>query len=97
MPGVARGTGQPESGTRQQANATILVSVTDNGCGIDPAQALLVFDAYFTTKPHGTGMGLYICKTIVEAQGGRIWAAPAIPRGTTFQVELSTQAATQPS
>jgi K+-sensing histidine kinase KdpD len=41
-------------------------------------------------------MGLYICKTIVEAQGGRMWAAPAIPRGTTFQVELSTQSPTQP-
>ncbi len=97
MAGLARGDAQLEIRTRQQVSGTLLVSVTDNGCGIDPAQALLVFDAYFTTKPHGTGMGLYICKTIVEAQGGRIWAAPAIPRGTTFQVELSTQAATQPS
>jgi K+-sensing histidine kinase KdpD len=41
-------------------------------------------------------MGLYICKTIVEAQGGRMWTAPAIPRGTTFQVELSTQQASHP-
>jgi PAS domain S-box-containing protein len=74
--------------TKVQVNATILVSVTDNGCGIDPAHALLIFDAYYTTKARGMGMGLYICRTIIEAHSGRMWAAPAIPRGTTFQVEL---------
>jgi PAS domain S-box-containing protein len=93
---LGRGDARLEIRTRPQVNGSVLVSVTDNGCGIDPAHTLLVFDAYFSTKAHGMGMGLYICKTIVEAHGGRMWAAPAIPRGTTFQVELSTQSATQP-
>jgi C4-dicarboxylate-specific signal transduction histidine kinase len=93
MSSLPRGDARLEIRTRQQVNGAVLISVTDNGCGIDPAHALLVFDAYFTTKPHGMGMGLYICKSIVEAHGGRMWAAPAIPRGTTFQVELSTQPA----
>jgi len=96
MSSLPRGDARLEIRTRQQVNGTVLISVTDNGCGIDPAHALLVFDAYFTTKPHGMGMGLYICKSIVEAHGGRMWAAPAIPRGTTFQVELSTQPANPP-
>jgi len=96
MSSLPRGDARLEIRTRQQVNGAVLISVTDNGCGIDPAHALLVFDAYFTTKPHGMGMGLYICKSIVEAHGGRMWAAPAIPRGTTFQVELSTQPANPP-
>ena len=96
MASLPRGDARLEVHTRQHLNGGVVVSVTDNGCGIDPAHALLVFDAYFTTKPHGMGMGLYICKSIVEAQGGRMWAAPAIPRGTTFQVELSTQPGSHP-
>jgi C4-dicarboxylate-specific signal transduction histidine kinase len=96
MTSLAHGGARLEVRTSQQVNGSVLISVVDNGCGIDPAHALLVFDAYFTTKAHGMGMGLYICKAIVEAQGGRMWAAPAIPRGTTFQVELSTQPASHP-
>ena len=91
MGALPRGNAHLEIRTKAQVNGTVVISVTDNGCGIDPAHALLVFEAYFTTKPQGMGMGLYICRNIIEIHGGRIWAAPAIPRGTTFQMELPTQ------
>jgi PAS domain S-box-containing protein len=92
MAALPRGSACLEVRTKSHVNRTVLVSVTDNGSGIDPALATQVFEPFYTTKSQGMGMGLYICKTIVEGHGGRLWAAPAIPRGTTFQIELSTQA-----
>ena len=91
MSALPRGTACLEIRSKQHVNRTALISVTDNGGGMDPALANQVFEPFFTTKPQGMGMGLYICKTIVESHGGRLWATPAIPRGTTFQIELSTQ------
>jgi signal transduction histidine kinase len=51
-------------------------------------QADQIFNAFFTTKPHGTGMGLRISLSIIESHGGRLWAADNFPRGATFQFTL---------
>jgi predicted ATPase/signal transduction histidine kinase/GAF domain-containing protein len=69
-----------------------LVAVEDAGTGLDPAIAERVFDPLFTTKSDGMGMGLSICRSIVEAHGGRLWASPNSPHGTIFRftVPLAT-------
>src|SRR6202035_4822739 len=60
---------------------SVLVSVEDTGMGLDPAVAERVFEPFFTTKPEGLGMGLAICRSIVEAHGGRLWVSPRAPHG----------------
>ncbi|HMF54629.1 MAG TPA: ATP-binding protein [Edaphobacter sp.] len=65
----------------------LLVSVSDTGVGLPP-QADQIFNAFFTTKPHGTGMGLRISRSIVESHGGRLWAADNFPRGASFYLTL---------
>jgi signal transduction histidine kinase/CheY-like chemotaxis protein len=62
--------------------ASVLVSVEDTGTGLDPSLAQRVFEPFFTTKADGLGMGLSICRSIVESRGGRLWAAPRAPSGT---------------
>jgi PAS domain S-box-containing protein len=64
------------------------IAVEDSGTGIDPGHADRIFEAFFTTKPHGMGMGLSICRSIIEAHGGKLWAAPRSPHGTVFHVQL---------
>jgi C4-dicarboxylate-specific signal transduction histidine kinase len=66
----------------------LLVSVSDTGVGLPPQQADQIFDAFFTTKPHGTGMGLRISRSIVESHGGCLWATDNTPRGTNFHLTL---------
>jgi len=66
------------------------VSIADTGIGIDPANADAIFKPLYTTKEHGMGMGLSICRSIIEDHGGRIWASPGEPRGAIFQFELPT-------
>src|SRR5437588_4296018 len=68
----------------------VLVSVSDTGVGLPPQQAEQVFNAFFTTKPHGTGMGLRISRSIVESHGGPLWAADNSPRGASFHFVLPT-------
>jgi PAS domain S-box-containing protein len=70
----------------------LLVSVSDTGVGLPPKQADQIFHAFFTTKPHGTGMGLRISRSIVESHGGRLWAAANSPRGANFHFTLSANA-----
>jgi PAS domain S-box-containing protein len=72
-------------------NEQLLVSVGDTGVGIAPHQADQIFNAFFTTKSHGTGMGLRISRTIVAAHGGRLWACDNHPRGALFQFTLATK------
>src|ERR1700733_10031906 len=67
-------------GTQNDSNEQLLVSVQDTGIGIPPDQAGQIFNAFFTTKEHGTGMGLRISRTIIEAHGGRLWATDNHPR-----------------
>ena len=69
------------------------VSVSDTGIGLPPQQADQIFNPFFTTKPHGTGMGLRISRSIIESHGGRLWAAHNFPRGATFQFTLPVTAA----
>ncbi|WP_263351987.1 ATP-binding protein [Acidicapsa acidisoli] len=71
------------------------VSVSDTGIGLPPEQADQIFDAFFTTKSHGTGMGLRISRSIIESHGGRLWSAGVSGRGATFQFTLPATAAAQ--
>ncbi len=70
--------------TTMRQNGLVRVSVSDTGAGIDPAIAPRLFEAFASSKAEGMGLGLSICRTIVEAHGGRIWAEPARDGGTIF-------------
>jgi PAS domain S-box-containing protein len=74
-------------------NGAVLVAVADTGTGLDPGIADRIFEALFTTKPEGMGMGLSICRSIIEAHGGRLWASPNRPHGTVFKFLLPSVAA----
>jgi signal transduction histidine kinase len=70
--------------------------VGDSGTGIDETIRQRVFDPLFTTKSTGMGMGLPICRGIVQAHGGRLWAAPAVPHGTEFRFTVPIAAVNSP-
>ena len=72
----------------EQARTGVLVAVGDSGPGIDPEHLERVFESFYTTKSSGTGMGLSICRSIVDAHGGRLWAEANEPGGTVFQFTL---------
>jgi signal transduction histidine kinase len=73
-------------------NGQLLVSVSDTGIGLPAQQADKIFNAFFTTKPDGIGMGLSISRTIVESLGGRLWAVDNPPRGASVYLSLPTRA-----
>jgi C4-dicarboxylate-specific signal transduction histidine kinase len=89
--------GQPAGERRLRVDVTrsgidhIAVGVSDTGPGIPPEVAARVFEPFYTTKNHGMGMGLSICRTIVEAHGGKLTLQPDSPHGTTFIVTLQTE------
>ena len=66
----------------------IIIAVEDSGSGIDPKDLGRIFDAFFTTKSQGMGMGLSICRSIVESHGGRLWASGRRPHGSIFYLTL---------
>ena len=66
----------------------VLVAVRDSGPGFAPATLENLFKAFYTTKPNGMGLGLSICRSIVEGHGGRLWASANSPRGAVFQFTL---------
>jgi signal transduction histidine kinase len=74
--------------TEKDASGGVLVAVRDSGPGLNPESFARLFDAFYTTKPGGTGMGLSICRSIVEAHGGRIWASVTAAPGTVLQCIL---------
>jgi C4-dicarboxylate-specific signal transduction histidine kinase len=86
--------GSTEAGAREllisteQDHTGVLVAVRDSGPGLDPTHLERVFDAFYTTKSSGMGMGLSICRSIIDAHGGRLWAEANEPRGAIFQFTL---------
>jgi PAS domain S-box-containing protein len=91
---AAEAMGLTEEGAREllisteEDQAGVVVAVRDSGPGIDPERLERVFDAFYTTKPSGTGMGLSICRSIIHAHGGKLWAEANEPRGAVFQFTL---------
>jgi signal transduction histidine kinase len=71
--------------TGQSQTNGVLVGVSDSGLGIDPEHLERVFEPFYTTKSSGAGVGLSICRSIIDAHGGRLWAKPNEPRGAVFQ------------
>jgi C4-dicarboxylate-specific signal transduction histidine kinase len=82
------GAGELTVSSNQDKDDNVTIAVSDSGEGLDPATAERVFDAFFTTKPDGMGMGLAISRTIIEAHGGRLWATTNSPAGAVFQFTL---------
>ena len=74
--------------TEVRSDGTVLTRVVDSGPRVDPKVAERMFEPFFTTKPGGMGMGLAICKTIIEAHGGSLTAFPNTPQGMEFQIVL---------
>ena len=74
--------------TEQDGPDGVLVAVEDSGPGLKPESLDRLFDAFYTTKSSGMGMGLSICRSIIEAHGGRVWATPNLPHGAAFQFTL---------
>jgi signal transduction histidine kinase len=68
----------------------VLVAVKDSGPGVAPANLEQLFAPFYTTKPGGLGMGLSICRSIIEAHGGRLWVAANLPRGAIFHFTVPT-------
>src|SRR3954451_13979391 len=67
---------------------SVMVSVEDTGKGVEPSAIDRIFDPLFTTKAHGMGMGLSICRSIIEAHGGRLWVTANLPRGAIFHFSV---------
>jgi PAS domain S-box-containing protein len=86
--------GSVEAGARELLISTeqdytgVLVALRDSGPGVGPMHLERVFEAFYTTKSSGVGMGLTICRSIIDAHGGRLWAEPNEPRGAVFQFTL---------
>jgi signal transduction histidine kinase len=74
--------------SQQDQSHRVLVTVTDSGVGISAENADRLFNAFFTTKSSGMGMGLSICRSIIEAHGGRLWTTANVPHGAMFQFTL---------
>jgi len=72
-------------------NGELLMSISDRGVGLPTEKADEIFDAFFTTKPQGSGMGLTISRSIIESHGGRLWAAANANRGVTFYFTLPSE------
>jgi signal transduction histidine kinase len=74
--------------TERTKSGAVLVTIADSGPGIDPDKLAKIFDTFFTTKSGGMGMGLSICRSIVQAHGGHLRASSEAPHGSVFHVEL---------
>src|SRR6201997_4548792 len=88
MSGAGEGSRELLIGTGKDASSGVLVAVQDSGPGLNPESFDHLFDPFYTTKPGGMGMGLSICRSIVEAHGGRVWASRTAGPGLTVQFSL---------
>jgi signal transduction histidine kinase len=77
--------------SKRTEDGQLLISVSDMGVGLSNEESERVFEAFFTTKPRGTGMGLSVSRRIVASHGGRLWASPNTGRGATFQFTLPVE------
>ena len=77
--------------SRKEDDGQVLVSVSDTGVGLRPEHEVEIFNAFFTTKPQGTGMGLAISRSIIESHGGHLWATSNAGPGATFQFRLPNE------
>jgi PAS domain S-box-containing protein len=93
MSGVGKGSRALLVSTAQEASGGVRVSVQDSGPGLDVEGLDRLFDAFYTTKPAGMGMGLSICRSIIEAHGGQIWASRNVGPGATFQLTVPVASA----
>jgi hypothetical protein len=78
--------------SKRTEDGRLLISVSDTGIGLSIDEAERIFEAFFTTKPQGTGMGLSISRRIIASHGGHLWASPNTGRGATFQITLPVEA-----
>jgi PAS domain S-box-containing protein len=85
MTGVDEGLRELLISTEEAVSEGVLVAVADSGPGLAPAAFERLFEAFYTTKPSGLGMGLAISRSIIEAHGGRLWATENVPHGAVFQ------------
>jgi PAS domain S-box-containing protein len=90
----AEGTRELAIKSQRMENEAVVVSVSDSGMGLPPQLTEQIFNAFFTTKSHGTGMGLRISRSIIESHDGRLWAADNSPRGASFHFSLPANAET---
>jgi signal transduction histidine kinase len=88
MAAVGEGERELLISTGRDASDGVHVTLRDSGLGLDPKNVERLFEAFYTTKPTGMGMGLAICRSIIEAHGGRMWAGANEPRGAVFQFTL---------
>jgi signal transduction histidine kinase len=88
LSGVREGEREVLIRTEQDGAGDVLVTVRDTGPGLDVKNSERVFEAFYTTKPSGMGMGLSTCRSIIEAHGGRLWASPNEPQGAVFRFTL---------
>lgn len=79
-------------GTSERESGSVLVAVSDSGAGVAADRVEQLFEPFYTSKAGGMGMGLSICRSIVEAHGGRLWASPNVPRGAVFQFTVPAAA-----
>jgi PAS domain S-box-containing protein len=91
MSGSDEGSRELLISTEQDGANGVRIAVRDWGPGLKPESLDRLFDAFYTTKPGGMGMGLSICRSIIEAHGGRVWATPNVPRGAVLQFTLPQQ------
>jgi PAS domain S-box-containing protein len=88
MSGIDNGAREVRISTGRETSNAVLVTVRDFGMGLDPQSVDRLFEAFYTTKPGGLGMGLAICRSIIQTHGGRLWATANEPRGAVFQFTL---------
>ena len=88
---ISEGSRELLVGSRIESPDDVVVTVRDSGPGLTSGSLDHLFDPFYTTKPNGMGMGLSICRSIIEAHGGRLWATRCEPRGALFQFMIPAE------